>query len=450
MADIFTPLQACTGIMAIGRPGAGKTTILRKIAAQLRANGCYLMICCVKPDEADAYKEILPDAFVFKPGSAVFNPIEYELSRAGGSVRNLSQFLDDLNEVLTRADGERTEPFWKNITADTLRFAIEACVMAGKPTFADVHKFILTSPVDLAAAASDQWKQSFCAQVINKCLNIDKEAALPIKDFFMNQLPSVGEKARGGAVVGALGGITPFTSGAIAKAVNGKSTITPPEMLNRHVILDFDFLTHRQNGLAFQLLCSWFCMEEVLRRRGKFPYFVLVRDEYQFFAYAKRDVPTQSVGRSQRFIGISAFQSIPVLESSLGGTMEARTDTEALYSLHVNKVMCNNNCHKTNEMNAEIIGKERQMFFGGGLQHSKQEPEWWDILCVGQAPSISFSQQFHYRVPPATFQSLSTGGAECNYQVGAIIHRGDRFEHVIVSQRESCNRPTILNLLRRK
>lgn len=447
----FTLEQACTGIAATGRPGAGKTTFLRHLVAELADQGAHVLVCCVKPDEAEAYKSILPNAFVFKPGSAVFNPIEYELSRDGGSVRNLSQFLDDLSEVLTRANGERTEPFWKIITADTIRFAVELCVMAGEPTFRAVYQFIISAPMNLDQAASEGWKDSsFCAAVMRKALTLDKEKASPGVDFFMHQLPSVGDKARGAAVTGALGTITPFTTGAVAQAVQGDSTITPDDMLNRHVILDFDLLTHRQNGLAFQLLTSWFCMEVVLRRRGKFPYFVLLRDEYQFFAYAKRDVQTQSVGRSQRFIGISAFQSIPVLESALGGGMEAKTDAEALYSLHVNKLMCNNNCHKTNEINAEIIGKEPKMFFGGGMNNTKQEPAWFDILGVGQRPAFNFSQQYHYRIPPATFQTLLTGGKECNYIVSAVVHRGDRFQTIHITQGAKCNRPTILSLLRRK
>lgn len=251
----------------------------------------------------------------------------------------------------------------------------------------------------------------------------------------MKILPGSGEKARGAIIAGALGGIAPFTHGAVAEAVQGKSTITPDDMMDRHVILDFDVLTHRQNGQALQLLISFLTMECVLRRKGKFGYYGLIRDEYQFFAYAKRDVPTMSVGRSQKFVSIAAFQSLPVLESALGGALEAKTEVEAIYSLYVNKLMCNNACHKTNEVNAEIIGKEPRLFFGGSNQPMNSEPEWWDVLGVGQRPSFNFNQQWHYRVPPTAFQTLRTGGKENDYKIDVIIHRGNRYELVTILQR---------------
>ena len=159
------------------------------------------------------------------------------------------------------------------------------------------------------------------------------------------------------------------------------------------------------------LVISWLLKEAVLRRKGNFGYFGLVMDEYHQLCHAQRDTQAQAIGRSQKFISITAFQSISVLESALGGGVEAQTQAKAIYGLPVNKFMMNSNDHLHNEFNSMVIGQEKQMFFGAG-QHSNSELAWYDVLGVGNKMDFNFSQNWHYRVPPTDFMQLRTGGQE--------------------------------------
>jgi len=429
--------EASLGCVFTGRIGGGKSTGLRNLLKSLADQGAFVCIACIKPDESDVMQELFPDAVRFSPTSHKFNPITCEMGREGGSASNLACFHDDLNEVLTRADSQKQEAFWKGGAHDTLTHALELAfaVKGADTTYEDVYNIIMSSPQDLATAASLAFRDTPCGIFIEALGNRDPELAQQYCDWFMKRLPSIGDKARGAFVTQAINSIKPFVQGPIAETVNGQSTITPEQILTQHTILDFDTLTHGISGLAFQLMMSWLCMEAVLRRKGDFPYFVLVRDEYHQLAHAERDVRTQAMGRSQKFIGVSAFQSLPVLESALGGGLEAQTQAKALYGLHVNKFMMSQNCHVTNEFNSMIIGQERAMFYGAS-QQANQELEWYDVLGVGAAPNFSFTQQWHYKVPPTAYQKFLSGGPESDWTVEAILHRGtDGYERVSFKQR---------------
>lgn len=432
---MLSPNQASLGVAYTGRPGAGKSTALRQLLKHFAELGCIICWCCIKPDEADIAASVLPDAVRFRPGSHVFNPITYELNREGGSASNLASFHDDLNDVLNRSDSQKQEAFWKSGATDTLVYAIElARLVKDEPTYADAYNIITSSPQNLEVAVSEDFRSTACGWFINMLGNRNPNLAKPFADFFMQRLPASGEKARGAFVTQSVSSFKHFVDGPMSKVVEGVSTITPEQMLTHHTILDFDTLTHGIGGLAFQLMMSWLCMEAVLRRKGEFPYFVLVRDEYHQLAHAERDIRTQAVGRSQKFIGVSAFQSIPVLEAAMSGGVEAQTQARALYGLHVNKFMMNSNCPTTNEANSMVIGQEKQMFFGGS-PNPQQDLEWYDVLGVGAGPQVSFSQQWHYRVPPTAFTSLRSGGPENDWTVDAIFHDGNDYQQVSFYQR---------------
>ncbi|EMB14850.1 type IV secretory system conjugative DNA transfer family protein [Rhodopirellula europaea] len=437
---LFSIEQAVTGILATGRPGSGKTTLVNRIAIELAAMGCIVCVCCIKPDEADNYSELLKryKPLRIEPGNAVINPLTYELGRKGGSPRSLARFMEDLTEVLSRSSSEKTEVFWKSGTADTQAYAIELAYMVkGKDaSFQDVYDIILSAPSDPAQASSESLRSTPLGQLLERAFTINPERAKVIADFFLKRFACVGEKANGAFRTGALTAIAPFLEPGIKEITSGRSTITPEQMLERHTILALDTLTYSTGGLALNLLASWLCMEAVLRRTKWRRPFVLVRDEYHQLAHAERDIRVQSVGRSQEFIGISAVQTLPVLKAAMGGDLAAQNQSEALYGLHVSKVMCNNNCHLTNEFNSNVIGQERVMFYGGGVASQDEPPEWYDFFGVGKSPNVSFNQQWHFKVPPASFLSLRTGGPANRGYVDAIIHRGTDGHEFVTHRQE--------------
>ncbi len=447
--DLFTPNEATVGIAFTGRIGGGKTTTLLRVVEELaradeRVNFAF---ACVKPGDADTYQNLLLRAGrkplrITADGMFRISPFIHTMSKKGGSSRELALLHEDLNEVLTRSDSSRTETFWKGITNETSQGAFELAylVKGTQATYGDAYNIIMSAPENLEVAASDQFREeSACGQFLDQAFTIDPTKAKPIVDHFCQKLTTCGNRAKGAAVQGATNPLLPFIAGPISKVVHGVPTHTPEQLINQDTIWDFDTHTYGRNGLALQLILSWLCQDAVLSRRGNFNYFCLVRDEYPHLAFARRDIAAQSTGRSQKYIGLSCWQSQPVLESLLGGTIESQTEAKALWGLHVNKVMCSQNCSITNEMQADMIGHERKMFYGGGTPNHRQELEWWDVLGVGDRPQFSFNQQWQHRIPPAAWHDLSSGGPRGNYVVEAIIYKesGHYFKHSFYQEQQS-------------
>ena len=144
--SILTLADATLGVCLTGRPGSGKSTGLRILLEDLADQGGKICIACIKADEADIWQKILPDAVRFTPESHKFNPYTYEMTRKGGSASNLATFHDDLNEVLTRADSQKQEMFWKGGAHDCLTYAFElAFLVRGEDaTYEDVYQIIMT------------------------------------------------------------------------------------------------------------------------------------------------------------------------------------------------------------------------------------------------------------------------------------------------------------------
>ena len=257
--------QACLGVVFTGRPGSGKSTGLRMLIQDLIKQNCFVLWTAIKPDEADVAKSVLPSAIRLSPQTHCFNPLQYEMSREGGSAANLANFHDDLNEVLTRADSQKQEAFWKGGAHDTLTHAFELAYhvrsIQGKPaTYQDVYDIIMTSPVDLAMAKSPSFADTPCGLFLEALGRCNRDVADKYADWFLKRMPSVGDKANGAFRTQAINSIKPFVHGPIANLVNGVSSLTPEQILNQHTILDLDTLTYGVGGLAFQLMISWLCM----------------------------------------------------------------------------------------------------------------------------------------------------------------------------------------------
>ncbi|MEM9411464.1 MAG: hypothetical protein AAGA30_10140 [Planctomycetota bacterium] len=143
--------QACLGIVFTGRPGSGKSTIMRMLIRNLADRGVKFCVAAVKPDESQLMKSVLPDAEIISPDTHTINPLTFELQRSGGSARNLAALHDDLSEVLTRADSSRQEPFWKVGANDTMTHALSLChlVLGDDATYQHAYEIVMWAPASL-------------------------------------------------------------------------------------------------------------------------------------------------------------------------------------------------------------------------------------------------------------------------------------------------------------
>jgi hypothetical protein len=413
------------GVAIIGRTGGGKSTIIKAMAPEMIRAGSGVYWHCMKPDEADIAEAIIRKARKkpIRTSELNFNPF-WEMSRRGGNATSLSNIITDINEVITRP-GREGEKFWEghNTTCTTNAINLTHLAHAEHASLEAVYQFLASVPENLEQTRKSEFKESHCWKTI---LLADARATTPeqkrqvilASDYFLKQLPSAGEKARGAILSGVLNSLSYFV---MAPLKSGKSFDPDKAVLEGQcIIADKDVLTHGKEGLADQLLYSFFLVEAVLRRRNTSRPFMVVKDEYQISCHPGRDIKAQTVARSQNYVSLIAFQTIPVLVDGLGGGIEAKNQAQALYACHVNKLMCNNNCPETNELNSKIIGMKRRLFFSTSPSQ-KENP--LDVLGVG-AFNVSTSQQYHYIFPPANFMCLRTGGKENKLFVDAIYHNG--------------------------
>lgn len=434
------------GIAIIGRTGGGKTTIVRHLMRYLlKDSGCAWFT--VKQDEADnAEKVILSsgrvrDLIRYAPCAEIrFNPITFEMGRKGGNALTLARILNDIHEVIHQSD-KKGEGFWEGHFIVAMTHAINVVWIATREsaTFELVYMLLSSSPETTAQAKSELFRMTKCGQLLQMAEShamTEGEARQVIVayNYFTTELPQAGEKVRGAVLSQVLNTLMPFTMPPLSDTVNGISNFIPSQVIEegKCVIFDMDILTYGQQGQSFQLLHSFFFQEAILRRSNTTTPFVFVKDEYAHLAHAGRDIKAQTVARSQNYISIIGIQTLPVLEEGFGGGVEAKTKARAIYSCHVNKYMCNNNCSQTNDENSKIIGSERQLFFSmSPNQNTQPTGSLIDDFFGTGGMNFSANQTFHPLVEPRRFTQLKTGGKQNNLIVEAIYHDG--FNHQLVT-----------------
>lgn len=452
------------GTALVGRIGSGKTTILRELLEEKLKDGSGCLWFCIKPDEAEEAEKVIKKAgrkpIRIRPGGAVkLNPLPYELGRKGGTAIGLATILSDINEVINASD-KKGEDFWITNFTVALMHAVTlvSLVLKERATISDTYHLLMTTPESFAQVTDEHWRKRFCWQIVSNAREMypNDRRVLTATNYLCELLPNSGEKVRGAVLSQVTNVLLPFTLPPLLELTDS-TTHTPEDLFDECVILDLDVLTYGKLGQVFQLLFSFLFQEALLRRDPKND-FVFVRDEYQRIAHAQRDIQAQVLSRSQRLCSVIAFQSIPVLVDGMGGGLEAQTKAQAIFSQHVHKYMLNNACQETNDINARIIGMERQLFYSFSGANRNEKLDWWDFFAAGNMPNFSASQQFHFRVTPAEFTRLLTGGHENNGIVEAFYHNGHSYQKVFVQQcinknlhpsRHSRTAPSCFNWLRR-
>ncbi|MCC7336540.1 MAG: hypothetical protein IT422_15730 [Pirellulaceae bacterium] len=427
---LITPEQACTGVLATGRPGSGKTTFLKHLLESLLRQGVTCQVYCVKPDAAkealEIFKRCRIKPTIVTPETKLFNPLLYYIKR--GRIHDLTKLHEDAEEIITRSDSGRTETFWKSNNATTMATTTQGAYQCyGKNiSYQHLRDIFITAPRTTEEAKTDAAFNTPAGRMANHCLAQGNDA--PAQLLFKT-LPSYGEKAAGAILGFCLSTTSRFAEPPFNTLLSGSN-----DNLLQHMVFATDIARFGAAGQQFQLMMKWMSQDQVLARTGRFPYFAQFNDEYHFLAHAMRDINAVSLGRSQRYIHVGAYQNLLVFTSAFGGDAKAKTEAEALFHLHVTKAMCNNNCTETNETCSKVLGMDRKYFFSGGID-PKQQLEWYDVFGVGR-PQINFSQQYHYRFEPHNFMRLRTGGRANKYCVDFVLHRGaSNFTIETISQR---------------
>jgi hypothetical protein len=438
--------QAASGILATGQIGAGKTSLISILARSILEQGVGCCWCGVKPDETQHAIDIITkagrakDLVVFGPGHGYsFNPLAYVLGQPGGTPEMFAAHLTRWNANLQRLHSASTseEGFWAALHSQAGNLAVSAAWLAwgSAATLETVAKVVAGAPASLEDARSASFKSSFAYEIlrgaeINAGESSEKHRATQAIEFFTNRLPSIGDKGFGAVSAYASAILSPFTLPPLRDlCCTEESTITPDDVLNGAcVVLDMPALVWGQMGVLFQLVFAGLCQDACLRRvitPHSLPV-LSVKDEYQLLCDASYDVLAQTVSRSQKWISLAAFQTIPVLLAALGGRDKAQAEVDALVACHGTKYIMANNCEKTNEWAANLMGHSKKSFMSLHQQGEQKQGFFKDVMGVGGGMNFSMNQQWHYNVPPHAFEYLRKGGPDNNFLIDCFVHQGGR------------------------
>ncbi|MEM8669444.1 MAG: TraM recognition domain-containing protein [Planctomycetota bacterium] len=436
----------CSHVFAIGGTGSGKTSVLKILLIDILrrgGNGVGGIFAAVKPDEYANIHRILAEAQALdrlihlQPGRFTYNFLSFELTKtAAGSPRTATNLLQDLNKLLNRAGEDSGESFWANLFAKMCEYAIQICFLAKreKVTIEDVYQFIMTSPSTFKQAGSEEFKKkSFCFDLLRLAeSNLDgssearqyKQAAT----FFLAEALQLGEKARGAAISQVSAVISPFLQSPLYETVCcAESDFSPLMAINgKCVAMDFPVMALGDGGRFLQTLITAQVTEAALARPKPTHMTLVVRDELQMITRdAAKEVADLSTARSQKLAFISGCQSIPTLQSAMGGN-QAEQELHSVFSNYSIKLVLSTSCSRTAEYFSQAWGQCRDQFVSVAENKQEEELDLLNMLTGNDRLLFSVSEQLVPRCPPEAILSLRRGGRANRLLVDAFLSQAGR------------------------
>ena len=386
----------------------------------------------------DRYQRLVPGNPDF-----TFNFAQYELTRTGGSPATLARLLKRLNDMLTRSK-QRSESFWENLFFDfTLHGGaiawlakrdIQGNSVEDRVTVEDILDVIVTSPLSQQHAASADFKKTPCWRMLKQAQQNVRNASEArwfdqAGKFWLRRQVLLGSKARGAAVQQCSSTLSPFLLEPLRSTVCAKkSTFTPDLPLKqRCFVVDAPISVHGVGGLLISNLIYMMVAEEASRVTNPQHYTAIFRDELgQLIADPEFDMNFQSTCRSQKVCCVSSVQSLPQLQSALGGDAQSESYMKGLLANYVSRFLLANNCPETNQFWSDSLGEHRDQFVSTSEQQPHEAQDFLEATFGTRRFSYSTSEQLTHILPPSRFQTLSRGGPDFGYCVSAYYTVGGR------------------------
>jgi type IV secretory pathway TraG/TraD family ATPase VirD4 len=432
--DPFTVAHSFEHLFGTGQTGGGKTTGPgQAFALAMLRHGYGFLVTTTKPGEAQQWVEWArlagreDDVRIFSPQEPWrFSLLDYCYrqggSRGAGETDNVVALLGELLEFKNRngtASGDHQ--FWIDMAKKVLGHIIDLLACAGEPiSFGGINKVLQSLPYSLEEVRSKEWQDSsFTNQLVDRAIASSKLSAIQQKDlglgieYLLSVVPRMDDRLRSGIIASLDSIIYPFMRGQLGNLCGGeKSTLTPEDSFaGAIIILDVPIKEFHQTGQFIQVL--WKRLWQQAAEKRDLEKFLrplcLFSDEAQNFV-TRYDPLFIATARSARIATVLMTQNLDGLQSAIG-----KSETEALLGNFNTKVFCCNAHVATNEFAAKTIGQH------WGLSGSVN-------MSLGGQGGMSggSNEQLKYRVEPAEFIGLKSGGEENNCLVEAIIFRSGR------------------------
>ena len=435
--NLWTVRDACTGVMVFGMTGSGKSSgPLHKIANKFLTLNFGGVVFCAKPDECDTWIQYAKEAHreddLLFLSKLTFNYLDHESRRSGrggGQIENLvNLYLEIVNMGKDkRNSGGGNDEYWNNAVKQLLRNTMTILQMAGESiNIENIYRMVISAP---SANGNTAEESSYCTDLmalsIPEYLRQTPEFEIA-RTFFLEEFAHLDERTRSNTVSSFSVTADSMQRGELARCFSApESTLHLEDIYRNHKILivDYDQKSWGRMGQYAAGIIKY-CFEMMIERREDIsnndaPPVFLWADECQFFSL-DYDQKFQTTARSSRTLTVYATQNLGNLYDGYG-----KEKASSLLGNLGTKFFCQNGEFETNEWASKSIGQEiilRKNKTYGGSKSSSMKGDDNKSLSFSEG----YSEQKDYRVDPADFSTLQTGGPRGQCKVGFIFWQSGR------------------------
>ena len=435
--NLWTVRDACTGVMVFGMTGSGKSSgPLHKIANKFLTLNFGGVVFCAKPDECDTWikyaKEAHREDDLLFLSKLTFNYLDHESRRSGrggGQIENLvNLYLEIVNMGKDkRNSGGSNDEYWNNAVKQLLRNTMTILQMAGESiNIENIYRMVISAP---SANGNTAEESSYCTDLmalsIPEHLRQTPEFEIA-RTFFLEEFAHLDERTRSNTVSSFSVTADSMQRGELARCFSvPESTLHLEDIYRNHKILivDYDQKSWGRMGQYAAGIIKY-CFEMMIERREDIsnndaPPVFLWADECQFFSL-DYDQKFQTTARSSRTLTVYATQNLGNLYDGYG-----KEKASSLLGNLGTKFFCQNGEFETNEWASKSIGQEiilRKNKTYGDSKSSSMKGDDNKSLSFSEG----YSEQKDYRVDPADFSTLQTGGPRGQCKVGFIFWQSGR------------------------
>lgn len=469
--DRFTVDDAMKGVSIMGGTGSGKTTSSgMKLALNYLQAGWGGIVLCAKSDEADLWdwycreagrkkdlirfgknsRHVETEEEVYNKGLhgelMVFNPVDYEMKREGegaGETQNLTNIFMNVYRMGNRIAGDsdtKEERYWDTALKRCLNRVIELIKLAKEDlSYSNMIK-ALTSASDLNPDEVEKnitlIKQgrfmdispgfdNFCGQCIvyayhDHVYNKRKEEGelwesyRSVKQYFIKDIPAMGEKTRTTITESFMGLAEPFMSGILYQHFSGATNVKPEwtYLYQKIIVIDFPIKEFLDSGIIAQSVFKLLFQQALERRSTKdnpVPVFIWC-DEAHYFVNPYDQI-FLTTARSSRTSTVYLSQNISNYFAIMGEG--AKYKVYSLMGNLANKIFHANSDVETNEYASKLIGNS--------IQYKETFGQTKHLASFNYETTESISGDYLPQVPDNKFTTLKSGGEDQNFEVEAIV-----------------------------
>jgi len=456
-ADSFTINDAVNGVSIIGEASNSVMTSSGKsLAIQYLKQGWGGVVLCSKTDDATIWKAYCKetgredDLIVFSSGSKhlngnhvgeriVFNPLDYEMKRAGGAFNLTNIFMNSYyigNQVVRERDTP-DDRYWDTSLRRLINRVIELVHLAGEElSYKNMVKILSSSDTvneerylhkllelkksnDLSIIENEE---NYCLKCILKAYSLffnhePQETTESVSSFelayeyFLCILPSLSIKTKSVITESFMSLVEPFLSGILSKHFSGKTNVFPEWAYeqNKVIVLDFPFTDFPGIGVLAQSIFKLLFQFAVERRDMHIypnPVFLWANDAQYFLNHYEREFLSNS--RQSRTAVLFLAQSIQDYNFAMRSNQYANSNLDSLMGNLSTKIFHANSDSVTNHYASNLIGEDIQL----------KDNSSGSFLPFKTNQAIRFLCP---QVLPKEFTMLKTGGKENDFIVDAIV-----------------------------